>query len=140
MTEKNDLSDLYKQKDLIDKCKVKNYDSVDGYGRPAMIKACLPKKAELETNSIGSYDGKISFVIKLDDEIWLHNDYFGTCSGCDGFISKERSWVENMLRKAYCFDTIDDAIEYLQRTEDRSWKGYTGNLIKPTIETLKEMR
>jgi len=128
---------LYKQKDLIDQCTIKKYGAVEGYGRSAMIKAALPEEAELQTYSTDGYQGKMAFVIRLEGEIWLHNDYFGSCSYCDSFIDNQENWTEKMMRKAYCFDSEENAIEYLETTEDHSWNGYEP-ISRPTIEMVKD--
>lgn len=60
-------------------------------------------------------------MIRLDDHIWLFNDYYGSCSHCDNFIDRELDWLEDMLRKAYCFEAENDAIQYMAESNDFSW-------------------
>lgn len=97
----------------------KQVDGFTGYRRN-WVDAALPEEAHIQSIRSGGYQGQVAFVIRLDDYIWLFTDYYGSCSHCDNFIDRELSWLEDMLRKAYCFETEDDAIMYMAESNDFS--------------------
>jgi len=111
----------YIQKDLIDYSTFPT--SKDTYigQRPDWVEAALPDEAVIQYVRSGGYQGQYAFVIRLDGYIWLFNDYHGSCGGCDDFIDRQWQWTEDMLRRAYCFESEEDAVEYLSETDDFSW-------------------
>lgn len=124
----------YKEKDLIDEAD-KPIHIAEPSSRAVALEKVLPNRTKIRTNRTGTYQGKMSFVIYLDGEIWLHNDYYGSCSGCDEFLANPDGWTEDMLRKAYCFDNKEKAIEYLEDTDDYSWE----EILTDTIDTVREL-
>lgn len=126
---------LYKEKDLIDEVQTP-IEVGENHRREDALEEVLPNIAEIKTCRKGSYNGEISIVIRLKGEIWLYNDYFGSCSGCDYFLSDHNGWTEDMLRNAYCFETKEDAIDYMNNSEDYSWK----KLKSCTINNIKELK
>lgn len=92
-------------------------------GRPHWVISNLPQEAHVQYWREGGYQGKLAYVIRLDGYFWVFNDYYGSCSGCDAFIDNEAQYTEDMLRKAYCFVTKEDVLEYIDSTDDYSWNG-----------------
>lgn len=98
------------------------------------MKAALPDEAKIQFLKSGGYDGRVVFVIRLDGYIWLFTDYYGSCDHCDNFIDRKRQWTDDMLRKAYCFESADDALKYIARTDDFSWYDLNKNQVVDMIE------
>ncbi len=131
--EDNNSEKTYIEKDLSEYALISN---LSGCSRNEAMESVLPNEAKIETASIGGYEGKLVIVIKLDGYIWMHNDYYGSCGYCDGFLENEKEWTEDMLRKMYCFKTVEDALQYINETDDYSWE----DLKSKTKEILKEIR
>jgi len=113
----------YLKKDLIDY--VGSIESPDEnyYNRQGWIEYNLPRDAKIQRWIQNGYQGKLCFVIRLDGYIWLFNDYYGSCSGCDAFMSNEEKYIDDMFRSAYCFPNEEAALEYIKSTDDYSWEG-----------------
>ena len=122
----------YIQKDLIDYGRIPT--SVDAFNRAGWVEAALPEEASIQFRKSGGYTGVFVFVIRLNGYIWLFNDYYGSCSHCDSFIDREKEWTENMLRSAYCFESEEDALQYLEETDDFSWGQFSGPAIEEMIQ------
>lgn len=124
------VEQTYIKRDLIDY--VDEVSVEDAYSdRVHWVKECLPNRAAIQYWREGGYQGKLAFVIRLDGYLWLYNDYYGSCSGCDAFLSNEKNYIEDLLRGAYCFESEEDAIAYAESTDDYSWNG--------VIEPVKRM-
>lgn len=109
--------------------------------RDDWIEAALPDADVLETATSGGYQGKWAFVAKVGGYWWLHAEYYGSCGGCDSFIDRKKAWLDDALRQAYCFESVDDALAYLAATDAIEWKYSDGNVVKSEIaEVLKKHR
>lgn len=125
----------YLKRDLIDYVPHERVEPPEsGYGgRPEWVVHNLPLSAAIQYWMEGGYQGKLAYVIRLDGYIWIFNDYYGSCSHCDAFIDNERNYTEDMLRKAYCFASKADALEYVRSTDDYSWEGVIG-IVEKMVE------
>lgn len=130
---KNDLID-YADESKIEQAG--NYD-IGASSRMGALQHVLPDEAEFHVESVGSYDGESVYIIELDGYIWMAHTFYGTCSYCDSFLADPVATTESLLRKAYCFTTIDDAIRYIETTDDFGYYG-TG-LVEPARDTLKKI-
>ena len=125
----------YLKRDLIDyvdgEVESPNSDAYYSGSRVDWVVENLPASASVQYWQEGGYQGKLAFVIRLSGYVWVYNDYYGSCSGCDAFLANSKSYMEDLLRGAYCFRTEADAIEYIESTDDYSWNG--------VVEPMKRM-
>lgn len=91
------------------------------HNRASALEAVLPEDARVHYEKSGGYQGDLVLIIECADYIWVHLDSYGSCSHCDAFLSDRENWTEKMLREAYCFETVSDAREYLDNTDDWGW-------------------
>lgn len=132
---KNDLEDYALwSKWFSDKSKY-NY-----LNRKRALELVLPEEAEIFIERNGGYQGEIVIVVKLDEYIWLHNDYYGSCSLCDNFIQREKEWTEKTLTKLYCFENVENAIKYVENSDDYSWTNSWNNIKEKAISLLEELK
>lgn len=113
-----------------------NKDGSDFHpNRKQALEEVLPRDARIHIARTGDWSGELTIIIELEGYIWMHNDYYGTCNLCDGFIDKEKEWTKKTLRKLYCFETISDAIKYVKNSDDYSWY----RLKRKTLDLLKKI-
>lgn len=77
----------------------------------------------------GDYQGMVATCVKLPDGRYvIYNDYYGSCSGCDGWEDAPDEQVKNMCidlaNGAYIFQTLEDVEEFLS---DESKENKDGN-------------
>jgi hypothetical protein len=106
--------------------------------RPKAVRQCLPESATVHVESEGSYQGEQVLIIECDGYIWLRHGRYGSCSVCDAYQNDPVSETERICRGAYCFETVDDAVAYLETTEDFGWR--SDELRSDTIETVESIR
>lgn len=99
----------------------------NNYQRKRALIDVLPDEAVVEKSSTGGYEGELVLMVVLDGYIWLRHTFYGSCSGCDGFMGGTKSELMELLRGFYCFEHPDDAIEYLESTDDF---GYSATGLK----------
>lgn len=129
------MSELYLGKDL--EAYVEDEQVAEKHPRRGdLVRGLLPDSATINIYSSGGYQGMMGFAIDLDDHIWLIKESYGSCSYCDGLIgSGDRiSYGISMLRNAYCFESIDDAVEFVDDASDNDdgyygWDRISGGLI-----------
>ena len=128
-----DIKDLYIKNDLADYAD-ERATCPSPATRGQIVRALLPD-AEIRTHSTGSYQGTMGFVIHLYDYVWLIKEAYGSCSYCDGLLATENkiSYGISMLNNAYCFETTDDALTFLSRTDELvdewGWKDVRHGMI-----------
>jgi len=115
------MNNYYIKNDLIDYADMNGFHNYTGHKRDDAIRHVLPDSATLFSEYRGSYQGELVLLIECDGYVWLHFDYFGSCSHCDPFLDNEKSWTEKMLREAYCFENSDDLRTYLDESDDIRW-------------------
>lgn len=114
----------YLKRDLIDYVDGSVRAPDESYsGRAEWVICNLPESASVQFRKEGGYDGKLAFVIRLDGYLWIFNDYYGSCSGCDSFLANKWDYTRDMLRKAYCFPDEHAAHQYVESTDDYAWRG-----------------
>lgn len=90
--------------------------------------------AKIDVERTGGWQGDIYIVIELDNKVWLLNDSYGSCSGCDAFLSNQTDWTKRALRSAIGFNSKISAIKYLLSDE----KGYDWS-VSNTEALLKKI-
>lgn len=133
----------YIPKDLIDYASLREIDSLgdESYllSRSSALEQVLPNSATVRCERSGSYQGEMVFVIELNGYLWLAHDWYGSCSGCDYFLSDPSGWAEDVLNRFYCFESVVDARTYLNQTmeygfEEVELKGQANELLDDVIE------
>jgi len=112
----------YVKNDLIDYADVENIDR-SGYtsSRSTLLKESLGlSDRELKSYTYGSYQGTMLFVFEVGGYIWLLRDSYGSCSYCDGLLgsSDVRTYATSMMNNAYCFESKNDAVRFLNQVLD----------------------
>lgn len=107
-------------------------------GREEVVRALLPDSATIKTYHPGGYSGAMGFVIYLDDYIWLIKEYYGSCNLCDGMLaaSDKIKYGRSILRNAYCLESEEDAIEFLNNRIAQSDYGW--RKIAPDMQEIIE--
>lgn len=137
------VKETYIQRDLIDyvEGEVEEPEGSEySHGRPDWIIHNLPSSASVQYWMEGGYTGRLSFVIRLDGYVWICNDHYGTCAGCDGFLADEKRYTESILRDAMCSLSERDAIEYIRSTDSYGWdklKGIVQSMVNNEEFNLK---
>lgn len=112
------MSDGFLQRDLIDHAdfdgtpwdfRVGEPFDVDSYtsvptSRAEAVEAALPDDATVVFERSGGYQGYYALVVWLDDHVWVETGAYGSCGGCDSFLSHRREETARILRSAYCFE------------------------------------
>jgi hypothetical protein len=134
---KNDLS-FYSDEDKIDELQ----DATD-YGSEPLITTrkgalihVLPEDADVYVSKVGSYQGDMCIIVLLDDYYWFTNDNYGSCRGCDFYLSDPKEWTEQQLREFYCFENIKDMKNYVINTD--SFHYYREDELRATSINLIE--
>lgn len=121
----------YRQTDeFVDRIDWDNIMKMERYagGHDCHMKGLLKNITVLAHCNIGSYDGVVATMVKLNDtsEILIYDDYYGSCSGCDAWEDASDNDVIDMCKQlvcgAYVFKTKEDAIEFLRskKTSEQS--------------------
>lgn len=116
--------------------------AIDYYSsRKNGIKSVLPDTAEVEQIAKGGYQGVVAKVSTTQDGyIWLMDDYYGSCSMCDGLIGEGKTYIERLLREARCFSSPEDAIQYIRSSDDFSFASRVGSISKTeVIDIVREL-
>lgn len=103
--------------------------------RSKAITQVLPDNAEVYSEFVGMYQGEYVLCIVLDDYIWLRNNIYGSCSGCDPYQADPVAETESIIQDAYCFESIEDACLYLETTDSFGWQ--EGDIREKSIEMLR---
>ena len=84
----------------------------------------------------GDWQGQVCTCVKLPDErVAIYSDWYGSCSGCDGWEYADDEEVRklciDLANGAYVFNSLEDVMEFLSGDNfDRySWDGPSKHLL-----------
>ena len=136
---------LYLKRDLTDYA-VDVGDEEGRYGRNSYLEAVLPDEAEIEVYSTGGYQGTQGYAITLDGYYWIIKEAYGSCSYCDAFLNAQQSadqtaveYIHSMMRNSYCFESLDDALQFLQEKDDPYEYYRWPRIASEVAENLKDL-
>jgi len=89
--------------------------------RKAGLNKLLPNDAQVEMVRSGGYQGTLYIVVKHGESYYLLNDHYGSCTGCDLYMSDPEKWVKNVLTDSKKFETRLEAVKYLLDEESHGW-------------------
>lgn len=107
----------YIKKDLDKYADFDGFEEQSLFRRDDALEYVLPESADIHSEKIGSYQGDIVIIVRFDSYWWFTDDSYGSCAGCDFFMSDSHEWTEQQLREFYCFGTLDDLENYVEETD-----------------------
>jgi len=130
--------------------------------RTELLEQALDPDGPILSARSGGYHGTATFVLEHDDLLWIVKDSHGSCSHCDWFESAKRTdgrhyrvddsatapceqvraYADRMLRQAYAFASVDDAVRFLEiKSADQDdlepWGWPT--VVDETLDRLTEL-
>lgn len=107
------ITGLYNNSDLLDYFDGEEFDEDEDYGRRSALATFLPDEADISFRNCGSHHGRMFITIVFEDSVWMKYDAFGSCEGCDYFLSHPEEWTKDALRGMYEFESLIDAITWI---------------------------
>ncbi len=103
------------------------------YTDPAKVKMIASHKDD-------DYQGEIFGIARVEDRFFLWRDSFGSCSGCDGLEDENGyEYIKDTLQEGNTrqFLTLEEAEEYINKTEDYWWKSFPPSLFTDAREAMR---
>jgi len=119
---------LYDFIDLTPYIRWNNLSSADGYyaGDELMLLRDAFDFTWIAMEMESGYQGEWIAVFYVDNKWCLANGYFGSCSGCDALEAEGYEvWLGNYLKNVRAFGKKEDAIEWLETTDDLAYETYS---------------
>lgn len=155
----SDTEQLYLKADLEDRAGLDSI-TLNEEGRLRHSRSSLLEDAlgvEPKVTCSGGYQGTYTFVLVVDDILWVIKDSYGSCGLCDGLLhaknytgrdDKEegleavRNYAQSMMRNAYAFDNKNDAVRFVHQAAegDLDVSGWAwSDVDEGTIESINEV-
>ena len=110
-------------------------------GQLEALRFYLDKKVKILAEYMeDDYQGECFAILDFEGTIVIWRDSFGSCSGCDGLEDEDGyDYIKLTLQEGNTrqFDSIDEAKEYVNITEDYWWKEFPKYLFEDAINEPK---